>query len=74
MKAKLKLTIKKDIIKVVKKYAKKKGQNLSKIVKNYFKLITLNRRPIKPNQLPLRTRRLRGIIKAKSENKLVVLS
>ncbi len=74
MKAKLKLTIKKDIIKVVKKYAKKKGQNLSKIVKNYFKLITLNRRPIKPNQLPPRTRRLRGIIKAKSENKLVVLS
>lgn len=64
MNTKLTLTIEKEIIEVTKEYAKEKGQSLSEIVENYFKLITINRRAIKPEQLSPRIRRLRGIIKA----------
>ncbi len=63
MNTKLTLTIKKEIIEIAKEYAKDKGQSLSEIVENYFKLITVNRREIKPEQLSPRIRRLRGIIK-----------
>jgi len=63
MNTKLTLTIEKEIIEVAKEYAKEKGQSLSEIVENYFKLVTVNRREIKPEQLSLRIQRLRGIIK-----------
>lgn len=63
MNTKLTLTIEKEIIEVAKKYAQDKGQSLSEIVENYFKLITVNRREIKPEQLSPRIQRLRGIIK-----------
>jgi hypothetical protein len=63
MNTKLTLTIEKEIIDIAKKYAKDKGQSLSELVENYFKLITVNRREIKPKQLSPRIRRLRGIIK-----------
>jgi len=63
MNTKLTLTIEKEVIEIAKEYAKEKGQSLSEMVENYFKLITTNRRPIKPEQLSPRIQRLRGIIK-----------
>jgi len=63
MNTKLTLTIEKETIEIAKEYAKEKGQSLSEMVENYFKLITINRRQIKPEQLSPRIRRLRGIIK-----------
>ncbi|MBT8233213.1 MAG: hypothetical protein HKO66_07575 [Saprospiraceae bacterium] len=69
MKTKLSLTIEKEIIEIAKKYAKEKGQSLSDMVENYFKLITHERRKLKPNQLSPRVKRLRGIIK--TDQKLV---
>lgn len=67
MSTKLTLTIEKEIIEVAKKYAKDKGQSLSDMVENYFKLITHERRKLKPNQLSPRVKRLRGIIKTKQK-------
>lgn len=67
MNTKLTLTIEKEIIKIAKEYAKEKGQSLSDLVENYFKLITNDRRPLKSKDLSPRTRRLRGIIKSKEE-------
>lgn len=64
MNTKLTLTIEKEVIKIAKEYAKEKGQSLSELVENYFKLITNERRQIKPNELSPRVKRLRGIIKA----------
>ena len=63
MNTKLTLTIEKEVIQIAKEYAKEKGQSLSELVENYFKLITNERRPIKPNELSPRIKRLRGIIK-----------
>lgn len=63
MNTKLTLTIEKEIIEVAKEYAKDKGQSLSEMVENYFKLITVNRREIKPEELSPRVQRLRGIMK-----------
>ena len=64
MNTKLTLTIEKKVIEIAKEYAKEKGQSLSEMVENYFKLITVARRPITPEQLSPRVRRLRGIIKS----------
>ncbi|MEL6696674.1 MAG: DUF6364 family protein [Bacteroidota bacterium] len=64
MNTKLTLTIEKEVIKIAKEYAKEKGQSLSELVENYFKLITNERRQITPNELSPRVKRLRGIIKA----------
>lgn len=63
MNTKLTLTIEKEVIKIAKEYAKEKGQSLSEIVENYFKLITVNRRKIKPKELSPKVQKLRGIIK-----------
>ncbi len=63
MNTKLTLTIEKEIIEEAKQYAKEKGQSLSDLVENYFKLITKDKRQIKPNQLSPRVQRLRGILK-----------
>ena len=67
MNTKLTLTIEKEIIQIAKKYAKEKGQSLSDLVENYFKLITNERRPLKSTELSPRIKRLRGIIKADTE-------
>lgn len=64
MNTKLTLTIEKEVIQVAKQYAKEKGQSLSDLVENYFKLITNDRRSLKPKDLSPRVKRLRGIIKA----------
>ena len=63
MNTKLTLTIEKEVINTAKAYAKEKGQTLSDLVENYFKLISRNRTPIKPETLSPRVQRLRGIIK-----------
>ncbi len=64
MNTKLTLTIEKDVIKVAKKYAKEKGQSLSEMVENYFKLITFQRMDsTKKQELSPRVRKLRGILK-----------
>lgn len=47
MNTKLTLTIEKEIIEVTKSYAKERGQSLSEIVENYFKLITDNKRKLR---------------------------
>ncbi len=62
MNTKLTLTIEKKVIATAKAYAKEKGQSLSDLVENYFKLITKDRREIKPEQLSPRIQRLRGIL------------
>jgi len=67
MSTKLTLTIEKEVIQTAKEYAKEKGQSLSELVENYFKLITMNRREIKPKELSPRVQQLRGIIKIKEE-------
>lgn len=64
MNTKLTLTIEKEVIKEAKEYAKEKGQSLSDLVENYFKLLTKDERKIKANQLSPRIKRLRGILKA----------
>jgi ribosome-binding protein aMBF1 (putative translation factor) len=63
MNTKLTLTIEKEVIETAKEYAKEKGQSLSELVENYFKLITHNRRKIKSKQLSPKVQKLRGIIK-----------
>jgi len=67
MNTKLTLTIEKEVILIAKEYAKEKGQSLSDLVENYFKLITNERRPLKSEELSPRIKRLRGIIKADKE-------
>lgn len=62
MNTKLTLTIEKEVIETAKEYAKEKGLSLSEMVENYFKLITVNRRKIKPKQISPKVRKLRGII------------
>ncbi|MEM9920992.1 MAG: DUF6364 family protein [Bacteroidota bacterium] len=63
MNTKLTLTIEKKVIQIAKEYAKEKGQSLSELVENYFKLITKERRSIETDELSPRVKRLRGIIK-----------
>lgn len=67
MNTKLTLTIEKEVIEIAKKYAKEKGQSLSALVENYFKLITHERRVLKSEELSPKVQRLRGIIKTESE-------
>ena len=62
MNTKLTLTIEKDVIEVAKDYAKERGQSLSEMVENYFKIITVERRKISPKQLSPKVQRLRGIL------------
>lgn len=63
MNTKLTLTIEKEVIEIAKEYAKEKGQSLSEMVENYFKLITVNRKKVKQKQLSPKVKKLRGIIK-----------
>jgi hypothetical protein len=67
MNTKLTLTIEKEVIEIAKAYAKEKGQSLSEMVENYFKLITVNKRKINPKQLSPNVTKLRGIIKTNAD-------
>ena len=44
MNTKLTLTIEKEVIEIAKEYAKDKGQSLSEMVENYFKILTSAKR------------------------------
>ncbi len=66
MNTKLTLTIEKEVIEIAKEYAKDKGQSLSEMVENYFKILTSGKRKITEKQLSPKVRKLRGIIKAES--------
>ncbi|MEO0552041.1 MAG: DUF6364 family protein [Bacteroidota bacterium] len=63
MSTKLTLTVEKEVIEVAEAYAKEKGQSLSEMVENYLKLLTTEKRQLKPGQLSPRVKCLRGIIK-----------
>lgn len=63
MNTKLTLTIEKEVIEIAKEYAKEKGQSLSEMVENYFKLVTVNRKKMKPQHLSPKVQKLRGILK-----------
>lgn len=63
MNTKLTLTIEKEVIEQAKKYAKQKGQSLSEMVENYFKLLASEKIKSKETKLSPKVNRLRGIIK-----------
>lgn len=63
MNTKLTLTLDKEVIDIAKEYARDKGQSLSDIVENYFKVVAAKRTEIKVKQLSPKVRKLRGIIK-----------
>ncbi len=67
MNTKLTLTIEKEVIQSIKKYAKEEGLSISRLVENYFKLITQDRRKVEAEKLSPRVQRLRGIIKTDKE-------
>ena len=63
MNTKLTLTIEKEVIEIAKEYAKDKGQSLSEMVENYFKILTSAKRKINEKELSTKVIKLRGIIK-----------
>jgi len=67
MNTKLTLTIEKDVIEEAKEYAKEKGQSLSDLVENYFKLLTKNKRKISTKEISPRVNNLRGILKVEDD-------
>ena len=70
MKTKLTLTLEKEVIQQAKAYAKNHGQSLSKMVENYFKIITekeKNKYNLDENELSPRVKKLRGIISLDEE-------
>jgi hypothetical protein len=67
MNTKLTLTLKKEVIRIAKRYAKEKGQSLSEMVENYFKFVTVDRIQINENQLSAKVKKLRGIIKQEDD-------
>lgn len=62
MNTKLTLTLEKEVIEVAKKYAKQKGQSLSGLVENYFKLLTKEVETERAELSP-KVKSLRGILK-----------
>lgn len=67
MNTKLTLTIEKEVIDIAKKYAKKKGQSLSEMVENYFKMITNTRNIVQEDEFSYKVKKLRGIIKTSDD-------
>lgn len=67
MNTKLTLTLKKEIIDQAKKYASEKGRSLSEMVENYFKYLTEINPEEKSDELSPRVKKLRGIVKVKSD-------
>ena len=63
MNTKLTLTLENDVIKIAKDFAKEKGQSLSELVENYFKLLTKNSKTESSHELSPRVKALKGILK-----------
>ena len=64
MKAKLTLTLEKEVIEEAKAYAKDYGQSLSKMVEDYFKVITEKEGNNADKELSPIVKSLKGSIKA----------
>lgn len=62
MNTKLTLSVEKKIIETAKEYAKNRGQSLSELVENYFKLITKEKETVNDGKLSPRVKELVGII------------
>lgn len=62
MNTKLTLSIEKEAIDAIKEYAKEKGQSVSDMVENYFKLLAHKSKIVEPEDLSPEIQRLRGII------------
>ncbi len=67
MNTKLTLTLEKEVIETAKVFAKEKGQSLSELVENYFKLLTRNSAKSKQNQLSPKVKALKGILKVQPD-------
>ena len=67
MNTKLTLTLEKDVIETAKAFAKEKGQSLSELVENYFKLLTKNSPKSNQIQLSPKVSALKGILKVPSD-------
>lgn len=65
MNTKLTLTLEKEVIDVAKKYAKSKGQSLSELVENYFKLLSKNSKRENRIELSQKVMSLKGILKVR---------
>ena len=66
MNTKLTLKVEKKVIEQAKEFARNKGQSLSELVENYFKLLT--KQPTKQdNEISPKVKSLKGILKAGSE-------
>jgi hypothetical protein len=68
MNKKLTLTIEEEVIEIAKSYANEKGQSLSELVENYFKLLTHKKIDRNPRQLSPKIQRLRGILKLEDDS------
>lgn len=64
---KLTLTLEKELIEQASLYAKALGTNLSKLVENYFKLLTETELNHAKNKVSKRVSELRGVIPASQE-------
>ena len=62
MNTKLTLTLEKEVIEIAKEYAKEKGQSLSELVENYFKLLTKDTKT-EEIELSQKVKSLKGILK-----------
>lgn len=67
MKAKLTLTIEKEVMEAAMKYAKESGQSLSELVENYFKLLIVSKQSSKSQEFSSKIQKLRGIIKTEKD-------
>ena len=63
MNTKLTLTLEKKVIEIAKEYAKEKGQSLSELVENYFKLLTKDSKAEEMVELSQKVKSLKGILK-----------
>ena len=63
MNTKLTLTLEKEVIEIAKEYAKEKGQSLSELVENYFKLLTRDSKTEEMVELSQKVKSLKGILK-----------
>ena len=67
MNTKLTLTLEKEVIETAKEFAKEKGQSLSELVENYFKLITKDSKTEKMMELSGKVKSLKGILKVSDD-------
>lgn len=63
MNTKLTLTLEKEVIEIAKEYAKERGQSLSELVENYFKLLTRDSKTEEIVELSQKVKSLKGILK-----------